>query len=292
MATLVDIDGRIVEPHDAAIPVFDRGFLYGDSIYEVMRTYGGEPFAVDQHLDRLSSSARLLDMPAPADRSVIRARIQELLRRTRNAESYIRIIATRGEGEIALDPAAARDPHLVIIVKPLDPLPEHLSVGVSVKLVDWGRSPKGALPAGSKTGNYLANIMALGRARREGHHEAVLVEAGGHLAEGASSNIFIVRDEEVATPSLGTGILPGITRGIVIELCRRMGLPVEETDLFPANLKAAGEAFLTSTLREVLPVVRVDDTPVGDGAVGRLTTRIRKRYHEHVRRQSAGPRGA
>ncbi len=244
-----------------------------------MRTYHGEPFALEEHLGRLERSAGLIGIELPVPGSLIADRIRQTLASAGNTESYIRVILTRGEGEIDLDPAAARDPHLVVIVRPRRPLvAELVQQGASVLLVPSGRAGFGAVPDGSKTGNYLANIMALGRARQAGHHEAIMVEAGGLITEGASSNIFVVTQGRVRTPCLSTGILPGITRGLVIGLCRDLGMEVTETDLVPSDLLGAQEAFLTSTLREVLPVVRVGGDRIGDGRPGPVCSRIREAF--------------
>lgn len=286
MTVLVSIDGRIVPPEEAVIPVFDRGFLYGDSVYEVLRAYGRVPFALAEHLERLGQSAGLLGIDVPLGPGPLADEIGRLLARADHGDSYIRVIVTRGEGEIDLAPDAARGPHVVVILKPFRPLPGDLAArGVSVHLVASGRCPAGAVPDGSKTGNYLANLMALGRARSQGHHEAVLVTSDGRVAEGASSNIFIVKDERVLTPGLEAGILAGITRGKVIAECRAAGIEVQETELRPDDVKNADEAFLTSTLREVLPVVRVDDVILSDGGPGALSLRVREAYRDHVRRQ-------
>jgi branched-chain amino acid aminotransferase len=286
MTVLVSIDGRIVAPEEALIPVFDRGFLYGDSVYEVIRAYGRFAFALREHLERLERSADLLGidlLEAPARPA---EEIGRLLSRVDQDDSYIRVIVTRGEGEIDLAPDAARDPHLVVIIKPYRPLDAELSRnGASVHLVASGRCPSGAVPDGSKTGNYLGNLMALGRARNQGHHEAVLVTPDGHVAEGASSNIFIVKSGRVLTPQLETGILAGITRSKVIQECAAAGIEVIETVLTPDDVKAADEAFLTSTLREVLPVVRIDDTVLGDGTPGGLCLKVRDAYRAHVSKQ-------
>jgi len=286
MTVLVSIDGRIVAPQEAVIPVFDRGFLYGDSVYEVIRAYGHVPFALQEHLQRLERSATLLGIDLAAAPAQPREEIGRLLSHAEQDDSYIRVIVTRGEGEIDLAPDAARGPHVVVILKPYRPLPGELwTQGASVHLVASGRSPAGAVPDGSKTGNYLANLMALGRARSQGHHEAVLVTPDGLVAEGATSNIFIVKDGRVLTPGLETGILAGITRSKVIEECRAAGIEVVETALTPDQVKDADEAFLTSTLREVLPVIRVDDAVLGDGRPGVLSRRVREAYRAHVRRQ-------
>lgn len=286
MPILVNIDGEILPEAQARIPVLDRGFLYGDSIYEVLRTFGRVPFALREHLDRLDRSAELLGMVPPWDRRRLVDEIARLLDRGGSGDSYLRIIMTRGGGEIDLDPAVAHDPHVVIIMKPFSPLPdEMIRSGVSVMLVPSGRCAAGAIPDGTKTGNYLNNIMALGQARRAGHYECVLVEGGGHLTEGSTTNIFIVRGERVETPSLDSGILDGITRSFVIDECRRLGMVVREARIMPDDLMTAGEAFLTSTIRDVLPVVRVDDTRLGDGKPGPITRRIREAFLDHVRRR-------
>jgi branched-chain amino acid aminotransferase len=285
MTVLVSIDGRIVAPDEAAIPVFDRGFLYGDSIYEVIRTHGSVPFALGEHLERLSRSASLLQIRLPVDSRRIEEAVDALLARADHGDSYLRVIVTRGEGEITLDPGAARGPHWIVIMQPYRPLAADLvENGASVMLVRTGRRPGGTVPDGSKTGNYLMNIMALGRARSAGHHEAVLVTGDGLVAEGASSNIFVVRGGQVQTPGLSAGILAGITRNIVIGQCRRLGFEVVEKDLVPDELYGAEESFLTSTLRDVLAVVRVDARVIGTGRPGPATLRIREAYLEHVGR--------
>lgn len=286
MTILVSIDGRIVPPDEALIPVFDRGFLYGDSIYEVIRAYGPVPFALEEHFERLERSAGMLGMDLPVDRAGLEAVVRDLLGRADHGDSYLRLIVTRGEGEITLDPGAAQGPHCVVIMQPFRPLPPDLAEsGVSVLLVRSGRCPAGAVPDGSKTGNYLANLMALGRARRLGHHEAILVTGDDLVAEGSSSNIFIVRKGTVETPGLGTGLLAGITRRIVIDECRQLGLEAAEKDLEPIDLHRAEEAFLTSTLRDVLPVVRVDGTTIGNGQPGPVTHKVRAAYLAHVERR-------
>jgi len=293
MTVLVSIDGRIVPPEEALVPVFDRGFLYGDSVYEVVRTYGAVPFALDEHLERLERSAALLGIELPRKREHIRAEILDLVGRADHGDSYLRIIVTRGTGEIDLDPGAARDPRSVVIMQPLRPLPRDLAdKGASVLVVASGRFPGGAIPDGSKTGNYLGNLMALGRAKRKGYHEAVLLSAAGMVAEGASSNIFIVRGGSVETPALSAGILAGITRSIVIEEARRASIGVRESLLGHGDLLGADEAFLTSTLRDVLPVVRVDDTILGAGSPGPVTLRVREAYLAHVRGRIARDRRA
>lgn len=284
MTTRITINGVTTDEPNARISVLDRGFLYGDSIYEVIRTYGGRPFALVEHLERLQRSAELLQIALPVDADTLRAEIETTLAAADNAESYVRVIITRGAGPIGLDPALAQNPCRVIIVTELTPFPDEIyRRGATIALVPAGRLTGGAVPLGAKSGNYLVNVMALGVARRRGAHEAVLVDAGGRVAEGASSNIFAVFDRRLRTPALTVGILEGITRHKVIDLARGLALEVQETELRPDELRHADEIFITSTLREVLPVTQVDDWTVGDGRVGPVALELRRRYQELTR---------
>ena len=283
MTTIISVNGQLGGPETAVIPVLDRGFLYGDSVYEVVRTYAGKPFALEPHLDRLQRSADLLGIVLPVPRTALVDEMGAALVRAGNAESYLRVIVTRGAGPIGLDPALASDPRRVIIVTELHELPAELyRDGAAIVLVPVGRAGSGAgsgaVPAGAKSGNYLVNIMALAAARKRGAHEAVMVDAGGGLTEGTSSNVFALREGALRTPPLSAGILQGITRGKVMELGRQAGLRVEEAELRPADLTGADEVFLTSTLREVLPVTRVDDQRVGDGRPGPVTLKLASLY--------------
>lgn len=286
MSTLISIDGAIACPEDpgARISVLDRGFLYGDSVYEVMRTYQGRPFGEEEHFARLERSAELLGIILPVDRATLKREVLSVLQAAGNPESYIRLIITRGTGPIGLDPALAERPSRVVIVTELRPFPAELyRDGAAIRLVPAGRSAEGAVPQGAKSGNYLVNIMALGVARRQGAHEAVLLDATGRITEGASSNVFAVLGDLVCTPPLEAGILEGITRAKVIRLARQAGWRVEERELRPADLQRADEVFLTSTLREVLPVTRVDEWTVSSGRPGPVAARLRSLFQESAR---------
>lgn len=283
MTTRICIDGQLTDESAARISVMDRGFLYGDSIYEVMRTYGGQPFALDQHLHRLQRSAQLLDIHLPVPLATLEQEIRDTVAAAANPESYIRFIVTRGTGPINLDPATAENPCRVTIVTPFTPHPEPLyTQGAKICLVSAGRLSGGAVPAGAKSGNYLVNIMALRAARQQNAHEAVMLDGGGQVSEGASSNVFALFGQKLRTPPLSVGILEGITRHLVIQLAQEMGLQMEQTGLTPHDLRQAQELFLTSTLREVLPVTRVDDWVVGDGQVGPVSLELRRRYRERA----------
>ncbi len=279
MTTKVSIDGLIQDEAAAMIPVTDRGFLYGDSVYEVVRTYGGKPFALTEHLDRLHQSAARLSISLPEGLEPISRDIHATLDAAGHPESYVRAIITRGSGPIGLDPGLADRPRRVVIVAPFQPLPAlWYDEGVSIHLVVTGRSGGPTLVAGAKSGNYLVNVLALGVARAQGAHEAILVDHDERVTEGATSNLFLVSDGELLTPPLSAGILEGITRHKVFGLAAAAGYPVHEKVIHRRELLSADEIFLTSTLREILPVQRVDDQQVGSGCPGPMSRRLLEEY--------------
>ncbi len=275
MSIRVHIGGRVCLPDEAKISVFDRGFLYGDSVYETIGTSGGRLFAVEEHLVRLERSAARIGLRVPPRAEIERA-IAETLAAAGNEESRVRVMLTRGAGKLDLDPASVDDPQLVVIVFPLGPpTSEMYARGVSAAIVSVTRNNPQAIDPAVKSGNYLNNILALGEARRRsGAYEAILCSSDGTVAEGASSNIFAVRGGVVRTPPLDVGILDGITRAKVIGLCRQAGIAIEEARISPEELRAADEVFITSATRAVLPVTRLDEQPVGAGVPGPCTRRL------------------
>ncbi|HXI57838.1 MAG TPA: aminotransferase class IV [Polyangia bacterium] len=285
MSIRVYLGGRVCLPEEAKISVFDRGFLYGDSVYETIGTAYGRLFAADEHLARLERSAQRIGLVPPPRTEIARA-IGETVAAAANPESRIRVILTRGTGKLDLDPAAALDTQLVVIVFPLGPpTPEMYAKGVVVSIVSIARNSPRAIDPAVKSGNYLNNVLALGEARRRfGAYEAILCAADGGVAEGASSNVFLVSGGVVATPSSEVGILDGITRAKVIELCRQNGIPIEERRISPEQLREADEAFITSATRGVLPVTRIDDQPLANGRPGPITRRLITLYEELARR--------
>jgi branched-chain amino acid aminotransferase len=274
LGTLVHIGGRICPPDEAKVSVFDRGFLYGDSVYETVSTMYGRLFALAEHLARLERSAARIGLRAPARATIERA-VAETVQTAANPESRVRVMLTRGVGKLDLDPASADDPQLIVVVMPFQPLPPALyQAGASAAIVSVVRNDPRAIDPAIKSGNYLNNVLALGEARRQGAHEALLCAADGSVAEGASSNIFMVKDGQVRTPGLDVGILEGITRAQVLALARGDGIPTHETRLLPGELRGADEAFITSATRAVLPVTRIDGAVIGDGRPGPITRRL------------------
>ncbi len=289
MGTLVSLDGKLVPPEQAVVSVFDRGFLYGDSVYEVLRTYGGRPFAVDAHLARLEGSAARIGLELPRTRAELAAELDRTLAAAGNEESYVRLVVTRGSGELSLDPFLAVDPKVIVIVRPIQlPPQDAYERGVKVQLVGIRKTGKDSLDPRAKTGNYLNSVLALREARRHGAFEAVLLDQGGAITEGASSNVFVVQGGRLATPPVEAGILEGVTRATVFEVAASLGVPVDERRLVPDDLLGADEAMITSSIRELVPVVAVgvgDETrPVGHGRPGPVVTRITAAFRAHARR--------
>jgi branched-chain amino acid aminotransferase len=285
MAIRVYIDGAVKPPEDAKVSVFDRGFLYGDSVYETIGTVHGRLFAARDHLDRLERSAQRIGLSLPPRVEIERA-IAETVAAAGNPESRVRVILTRGVGKLDLDPASTDDTRLVVIVFPLGPpTREMYENGVSVAIVSITRNSPRAIDPAVKSGNYLNNVLALGEARRRGGaYEAILCAGDGSVAEGSTSNVFAVVGGEVRTPPPEVGILDGITRAKVIELCRANRVPLVERRISPDELRAADEAFLTSATRGVLPITKIDDRPVGAGVPGPVTRKLILFYEELARR--------
>jgi branched-chain amino acid aminotransferase len=279
----VYIDGEIHDEKTAVVPVFDRGFLYGDSVYEVTRTVAGRPLDLDRHLDRLDRSSVQIGIPIFPRKDLHRA-VAQTLSAAGNPDSYIRVIVTRGAGELNLDPAAADRPRLIVLVKDLRlPSDEDYERGVDVALVGVVRNARRAVDPAVKSGNYLNNILAIAEARRRGAYEAFMLNAEGRLVEGSTCNVFVVTRGIVRTPAFEDGLLDGITRHRILELCAGAGIIAEESHLGAADLVGADEAFLSSSIRGVVPVVSESRSPIGDGRPGPVTRKVMELYARHLR---------
>jgi len=295
MPIAVNLDGRLVPLAEARISVFDRGFLQGESVYEVLRTYGGHPFEEARHLERLASSAARVGLDLPWDAARLTVEVARTLEAARGedpaepgaapwnaGERSVRIVVTRGGGEAfpSVPPAA------VVIAEPIHapPLAAYRE-GVRLEVVEVDRS---GVDASAKTGNRLSHALALRAARAAGAHEALFADALGRVTEGTSSNLFCVRAGRVCTPPVAAGILAGVTRGAVLALARAEGLPVEEGPLTVEDLRGADELFITSTAREVLPVTRLGGRPVGAGRPGPLTHRLHRAFRARADAEARG----
>ena len=279
MTTRINLNGDIQQ--EAYISVLDHGFLFGDSVYEVVSTHHGRLCFVQEHLKRLQNSARALSLEIPlADDAMIRE-IEKTVEAAGNPESYIRIIVTRGVGEIDIDPESCTRPNVLILVKPAMPYPEeNYTHGIKVALVSVKRNPKEALNPSIKTGNYLNNILAKVEAREAGAADALMLNPTGQLTECTTSNFFFVRDQRLMTPSLECGILSGITREVVLRLARENGVLVEVGEWPPEILQGAEEAFITGTVKRVMPVTSLDGRPIGEGKPGPITKMMMRLYED------------
>ncbi len=294
MPVLVNLDGALVPPAQARVSVLDRGFLYGDSVYEVIRTYRGRPFELETHLRRLAHSAERIALAPRWDAARTAA---ELLRTLQAAQAMApvppdpeaapwnvgewsaRVVMTRGAGELGLDPSLAVEPVAVIILQPVAGPPARAYVdGVKVILATVPRPSAEAVDPTAKTGAHRPHVLASREARAAGAHEALLRDAAGRVTEGCSSSLFAVRRGTLVTPPLTAGILEGVTRGLVLGLARAEGVPAEEVMLDPQDLDMADEVFITSTMREILPVTRVGERIVGEGRPGTVTARLHRAF--------------
>jgi branched-chain amino acid aminotransferase len=289
MTAMVNVNGKITDQANAVVSVFDHGFLYGEGVYETLRTYSGQPFLFDRHMRRLRNSASMLSLSVPAANEEIDRRFRETMKAaglgTQGREAYLRILVTRGIGELTYDPAACGDPTIVIIAKPhVDPPVDAFERGVMVALVDIVRNHPGSVNPLIKSNNLLNNALAMQEAFRRGAFEGVMRNYRGELAECTTANLFVVKDGEALTPPLDAGLLAGITREYLFEVGRDTGIAVREQTLRDADLLGADEAFLTSTTRELVPIVRVDSHTIGDGRPGRVTKSLlqafRRKAHE------------
>jgi branched-chain amino acid aminotransferase len=292
MSLVVMIDGRMVPAEEAKISVFDRGFLYGDAVFETIRTYAGAPFALDEHVRRLKWSADRVFIPMPVSPDAIAEEIRSATRRAGNPESFIRVMITRGSGEtLGLDPNLAQLPTRVIIVGPLvGPAPEAYEQGIAAVTFRTQRLADATDAAGAKVANYLVAVLAMREAQQNGALEALIVDGHGHILEGSSSNVFVVRDGSLVTPPEDAGILPGITRALIVEVARESHVGVVLRPLDVEEAYAADELFISSSIRELLPVVRLDGRVIGSGRPGPITQLILERFREKVRQ--SGPLGA
>jgi branched-chain amino acid aminotransferase len=293
MSVLVNVNGHIADGASAAISVFDHGFLYGEGVYETLRTYNGEPFLFDRHMQRLRASASMIMLDVPlSDAEFLRRSLDTMtaagLGRKADggvAEAYIRILHTRGIGDLSYDPAATPTPSVVIIVKPL-PVPSEAQFrnGVKVCMVDIIRNHPRSVSPLIKSNNLLNNALCMQQALRKGGVEGIFRNYQGELSECSQSNLFIAKNGVVRTPPLEAGLLAGITRAFVFELGRALAIPVEEAHLKDEDLFGADEAFFTSTTKELMPIVQVDDRTIGSGRPGALTQQLlaefRRRAHE------------
>ncbi|HUU31658.1 MAG TPA: branched-chain-amino-acid transaminase [Phycisphaerae bacterium] len=284
MGRKVWLDGKLVDPADAKVSVFDHGLLYGDGVFEGIRAYGGRLFRLEAHIRRLFDSARGIRLTVPLAPDVLADAIVETLRANGLQDAYLRIVVTRGIGTLGLDPNKCPNPSLFIIADKIDLYPKELyENGLEVITAATMRNHPNALDPRLKSLNYLNNILAKIEAIDAGTLEAVMLNHLGYVAECTGDNLFIVRDGRLLTPPVAAGILEGITRDEILDVARGLQIDVREENLTPQDLYTADECFLTGTAAEVIPVVRIDKRSVGDGRPGPITKRLAEEFHRRTR---------
>jgi len=285
MNVLVSIDGRIVPAAEATISVFDRGFLYGDSVFEAFRTYGRVPFALDAHLERLARSAARTLIELPVSLAVLRSETEALLAAAGHRESVVRMMVSRGSAQtFGLDPSLARGPRRVTFAIELVELPDELyERGATAITYQTQRIADATNAAGAKLGNYLVSVLAMREAKAKGAEEALVMNGAGEVGEGCTSNVFLLESGVLVTPPESMGILLGITREHVLDLAKQAGIPVEERPFLAADLARAGEAFITSSIREIVPIIGVDGAVIGTGKPGPVTRQLIAAFRQRTR---------
>lgn len=284
MGLKVWLDGKLVEKADARISVYDHGLLYGDGVFEGIRVYHGKIFAVETHLDRLFNSAKAIRLTIPYSRNQLRQAMEETVHANNFADCYIRLAVTRGIGNLGLNPNSCPKPS-VFVVADLIALypPETYEQGMAIITASVIRNHPNALSPRIKSLNYLNNILAKIEANDAGVPEAIMLNHEGNVAECTADNLFIVRAGQVQTPATTDGILEGVTRGVMFDLCRQMQIPIVEKSLQRHDLYIADECFLTGSGAEVVPVTKIDGRVVGAGEPGPITRRLIEAYRRHVK---------
>jgi branched-chain amino acid aminotransferase len=281
------IDGQYFDENSAKISVFDHGLLYGDGIFEGIRAYNGRVFKLKEHIDRLFYSAKAILLTIPMSHAEVCKAVVDTCRENGLRDGYIRLVVTRGVGGLGLNPNKCKRPSVIVIADKIQLYPkEYYENGLTIITVPTTRNLHSALNPAIKSLNYLNNILAKIEANNGGCEEAIMLNNEGYVAECTGDNIFLIKGNEMLTPPLSAGALYGITRGVVMELARASGLKVSEPNLTRYDVFNADECFLTGTGAEVVPVVKVDGRPIGDGKPGARTRELVKKYHELV--QSTG----
>lgn len=284
MSLKIYISGRFYDKEDAKVSVFDHGLLYGDGVFEGIRSYGGRVFRLDEHLDRLWDSAKAIWLKIPMTKEAMGQAIYETLKLNGISDGYIRLVVTRGAGTLGLDPNRTSDPQVIIIADKIALYPpEMYENGLQIVTVSVVRNHAAALSPRIKSLNYLNNILAKIEGLNAGCVEALMLNTKGEVAECTGDNIFLVRGGELLTPPLEAGILEGITRQAMIDIARRAKMTVREIPLTKHDVYIADECFLTGTAAEVIPVVKVDDREIGTGKPGPVTRDLREQFHKMAR---------
>ncbi|MEM1517507.1 MAG: branched-chain-amino-acid transaminase [Halobacteria archaeon] len=270
---LIYIDGELVQRSDAKISVLDHGLLYGDGVFEGIRCYNGVVFKLKEHIDRLYRSAKVIKLDIPMTKEEMIKAVIDTLKSNGLRDAYIRLIVTRGVGDLGLDPRKCSKPSIIIIAEKLEPILGKIAreKGARVIISSVRRDPVYGTSHEVKSLNYLNSILAKLEAINANADDAIMLDSRGFVSEASAANLFIVKEGTIITPPVTAGILPGITRAFVMELAKSLGISVYERDITPVELMTADEVFLTGTGAEIVPVTVINGIKIGDGTPGRLT---------------------
>jgi len=287
---LIYINGKFYPKSEASVSVYDHGFLYGDGVFEGIRAYNGVVFKLREHIERLYASAKAIMLEIPMDKEEMINAVLETLRKNKLKDAYIRLLVTRGVGDLGLDPRKCKKPNVIIIAEPMLPLygKESKLKGVSLIFSSVRRDRVDATTHQIKSMNYLNSILAKLEAIAAGADDAVMLDERGFVSETTATNIFIVKNRKITTPPTTTGALPGITRNFVIELARRLGYDVEEKDITPFELLTADEVFVTGTGAEIVPVTKIAGRIIGHGTAGEITMKLIEEFEKEKANPSNG----
>jgi branched-chain amino acid aminotransferase len=277
----VFIDGKFVDEKKAVVSVFDHGLLYGDGVFEGIRAYNGRVFKLKEHVERLFFSAKAILLKIPMSQKAVADAVRETCRRNGIRDGYIRLVVTRGAGTLGLDPNRCKNPQVIIIADKIQLYPKAFyEKGLDIVTVPTTRNHPNAVNPAIKSLNYLNNILAKIEAINAGCIEAIMLNAEGFVAECTGDNIFMMKGGRLLTPPFAAGALQGITRGVVLDIAREMGVEVAEPNLTRYDLFNADECFITGTAAEVVPVVKIDGRPVANGRPGKMTKKFMAAYHQ------------
>lgn len=277
---LVYVDGEWLPKSRASVSVFDHGLLYGDGVFEGIRVYDAVIFRFKEHLDRLYSSAKSIKLPILLTPEEMTQAVVETLKKNGLKEAYIRLVVTRGVGDLGVDPRKCKKSSVIIITEYVNPTNGALAKekGISVIISSVRRDTVDATTHEIKSLNYLNSVLAKIEATESGADDALMLDRNGFVSEATTTNVFIVKDGEISTPPSSAGILPGVTRKRIMKLARELGYSVTERELTPYDVTNADEAFLTGTLGEIVPLVKVKGIEIGDGKPGQITRRIMEAF--------------
>jgi branched-chain amino acid aminotransferase len=283
---MIHLNGKLVPKEQAVVSVFDHGLLYGDGVFEGIRVYGGKVFRLKEHIDRLFRSARAITLDVGMTYDQLQNAVLDTLRANRLRDAYIRLVVTRGVGDLGLDPRKCPAPTVIIIADKIALYPEELySKGLELATVSTRRNSVQSLNPNIKSLNYLNNILAKIEANLLKAPEAIMLNLEGFVAECTGDNIFFINGKRLVTPPTSAGALDGITRNCVIELADGVGLKAEEKLFTPFDLYTADEVFLTGTAAEVIPVIKIDSRPIGSGQPGPLTQKLIRAFRDLTARE-------